>query len=90
MGFDVEWLQAIAADLGLEWRLEHYTGGDFNGIFAGLGEGLWDCVASGTTITPERQAMASFCAPYFESGQSLVVNRQKTPQVALLLTTSRE
>jgi polar amino acid transport system substrate-binding protein len=80
-GFDVEWLQAIAAHLGLEWQLARYTGGDFNGIFAGLGEGSWDCVASGTTITPERQAVASFGAPYFESGQSLVVNIKKTPQV---------
>ena len=80
-GFDVEWLQAIAADLHLEWRLVHYSGEDFNGIFAGLAAGSWDCVASGTTIIPSRQAVASFCAPYFESGQSLVVNIQKTPHV---------
>ena len=80
-GFDVDWLQAIASDLGLKWRLEHYTGEDFNSIFAGLTTGSWDCVASGTTITLSRQAVASFCAPYFESGQSLVVNIQKTPHV---------
>jgi polar amino acid transport system substrate-binding protein len=80
-GFDVELMQAICGDLGLNWQLAHYTGGDFNGIFAGLADGSWDCVASGTTITKERQAVASFCAPYFESGQSLVCNIKKTPQV---------
>jgi polar amino acid transport system substrate-binding protein len=80
-GFDVELMQAICADLGLEWRLVPYTGEDFNGIFGGLAQGSWDCVASGTTITPERQAVATFCAPYFESGQSLVCNIKKTPKV---------
>ncbi|MGB6068618.1 MAG: ABC transporter substrate-binding protein [Desulfomonilaceae bacterium] len=80
-GFDVELMQAICADLGLEWRLVHYTGGDFNGIFDGLANGSWDCVASGTTITPERQTVATFCAPYIESGQSLVCNIKESPNV---------
>jgi ABC-type amino acid transport substrate-binding protein len=80
-GFDVELMQAICADLGLEWQLTYYTGGDFNGIFDGLANGSWDCVASGTTITPERQIVATFCAPYLESGQSLVCNIEKSPNV---------
>jgi ABC-type amino acid transport substrate-binding protein len=80
-GFDVEWVQAICRDLGLQWRLDHYTGGDFNRIFDGLASRSWDCVASGTTITPERETVAEFCAPYVESGQSLVCNIQKTPTV---------
>jgi len=80
-GFDVELTKAIASELGLEWRLVPYQGGDFNGIFAGLSSGAYDCVASGTTITPERQAMASFCTPYLKSGQSLVCNIERTPQV---------
>ena len=29
---------------------------------------------SGTTVTPEREAVARFTDPYLESGQSLVVN----------------
>jgi ABC-type amino acid transport substrate-binding protein len=80
-GFDVELMQAICADLGLESRLIHYIGADFNGIFEGLANGSWDCVASGTTITPERQTVATFCAPYFDSGQSLVCNIEKSPNV---------
>ena len=80
-GFDVELTQAIAAELGLAWRLCPYTGADFNGIFGGLATGTWDCVASGATITPEREQMASFCAPYLRSGQSLVCNIEATPNV---------
>ena len=80
-GFDVELMQAICADLGLQWRLVHYSGGDFNGIFDGLANGSWDCVASGATITPQREAVATFCAPCLESGQSLVCNNERTPTV---------
>jgi polar amino acid transport system substrate-binding protein len=58
------------------------TGGDFNGIFGGLGgAGKWDCIASVATITPERERMGTFCAPYIRSGQSLVCNVQATPHV---------
>lgn len=80
-GFDVELMRAIAAELGLAWRLIPYAGEDFNGVFGGLARGMWDCVASGATITPERQQLASFCAPYIGSGQSLVCNIEATPHV---------
>jgi len=80
-GFDVDLMQAICSELGLQWRLARYPGEDFNGIFAGLANGAWDCVASGATITPGRAAIASFCKPYVESGQSLVCNVEKTPNV---------
>ena len=80
-GFDVELMKAIAAELGLQWRLVPYAGGDFNGIFAGLANGAFDCIASGATITPERERMAAFCAPYIRSGQSLVCNTKATPHV---------
>jgi polar amino acid transport system substrate-binding protein len=80
-GFDVALMQAICRELSIEWRLVRYTGSDFNHIFDGLANGLWDCVASGTTITPERQKVATFCAPYIASGQSLVCNVEKTPDV---------
>lgn len=80
-GFDIELTQAIAAELGLAWRLNPYAGADFNGIFDGLASGIYDCVASGATITPEREKLATFCAPYLRSGQSLVCNIEATPHV---------
>jgi len=74
-------MQAIAAELHLEWRLIPYTDDDFNGIFAGLANGTYDCVASGATITLERERIATFCAPYVRSGQSLVCNIEVTPHI---------
>ena len=80
-GFDITLMQRIAEKLGRKWQLVPYTGADFNGIFAGLSDGRYDCVASGTTITPGRQKVADFCAPYVVSGQSLVVDATRHPNV---------
>jgi ABC-type amino acid transport substrate-binding protein len=73
-GFDIALMTRIAEILGREWQLVPYAGADFNGVFAGLDDRRYDCVASGTTVTPERQMIADFCAPYAVSGQSLVVD----------------
>jgi polar amino acid transport system substrate-binding protein len=81
MGFDIDWMKRIARKLGRDWQLVPYKGEDFNGIFAGLTDGSYDCVASGTTVTPGRQAIADFCAPYCVSGQSLVVDAGRYPNV---------
>jgi polar amino acid transport system substrate-binding protein len=80
-GFDITLMQRIAEKLGREWQLVPYEGADFNGIFAGLDNGSYDCIASGTTITPERERIADFCAPYVVSGQSLVVDTRRHPNV---------
>jgi len=80
-GFDIALMQRITAKLGRAWQLVPYEGADFNGIFAGLDSGAYDCVASGTTITPAREKVADFCAPYAVSGQSLVVDATRHPQV---------
>lgn len=80
-GFDVALMHAVCAELGLEWRLCRYGGADFDGIFDGLAEASFDCVASGTTITPFREARVDFCRPYLVSGQSLVCNVARTPAI---------
>src|SRR5512135_942835 len=80
-GFDVTLMQRIAGLIGREWRLVPYKGADFNGIFAGLDDGSYDCIASGTTITPGRSKIADFCPPYAISGQSLVVDAGRHPNV---------
>ena len=80
-GFDVELMQAVATELKLEWQLAPYQGANFNDIFDGLADGRMDCIASGTTVTPDRERKALFCEPYIHSGQSLVCNVKATPQV---------
>jgi ABC-type amino acid transport substrate-binding protein len=80
-GFDAELMQDICQSLGLTWLLVKYTGDDFNGIFDGLAEGRFDAVASGTTITPDRERVVLFSEPYLEFNQALVVNVLRTPQI---------
>jgi polar amino acid transport system substrate-binding protein len=80
-GFDITLMQRIAETLGRECQLMPYEGADFNGIFAGLDDGSYDCVTSGTTVTPGRSKIADFCAPYAVSGQSLVVDVSRHPNV---------
>jgi polar amino acid transport system substrate-binding protein len=79
-GFDIALMRRIADMLGREWQLVPYEGADFNGIFAGLDDD-YDCIASGTTITLGRRKVANFCAPYAVSGQSLVVDVSRHPNV---------
>jgi polar amino acid transport system substrate-binding protein len=80
-GFDITLMKRIAKILGRQWQLVPYAGADFNGIFAGLDDGSYDCIASGTTITSGRRKVADFCPPYAVSGQSLVVDVWRYPNV---------
>jgi ABC-type amino acid transport substrate-binding protein len=80
-GLDIELMKAVAGELCLAWKLCRYTRADFEGIYDGLDHGAWDCIASGATITPAREAKADFCTPYLVSGQSLVCNVERTPDI---------
>jgi ABC-type amino acid transport substrate-binding protein len=81
-GFDVQLMQEICAKIGLNLRTKRYTGADFNGIFDGLLNRTYDAVISGTTITPERSAIALFSQPYLEFNQGVAVNRRLMPRLS--------
>jgi ABC-type amino acid transport substrate-binding protein len=77
--FDLELMQAIAAELGLQWRLVPYGGGDLNGIFTGLANETYDRVASADTAgtghrwrliddQPWRRLYVEFMSPPPRSG----------------------
>lgn len=80
-GLDIELMTAIAEKLGLAVEFVPYEGADFNGIFDGLTAKDFDCVAAGTTVTPEREKKADFVPPYLISGQSLAVDTRRLPRV---------
>jgi polar amino acid transport system substrate-binding protein len=80
-GFDVELMRAVCGQLSLDLQPLTYPDEDFNGIFAALRDGRCDAVISGTTITPERTAIARFSKPYLEFNQGVAVNRRLTPNV---------
>ena len=79
-GLDIDLMTAIAEALGAAVEFIPYGGADFNGIFDALGS-AYDCVAAGTTVTPERETKAQFIAPYLISGQSLAVDTTRLPNV---------
>jgi ABC-type amino acid transport substrate-binding protein len=80
-GLDVDLMRAVARHLGREYEAHGYAGDDFEGIYDGLAAGDYDVVTSGATITAERERKARFCAPYLRSGQSLLVNQERTPAI---------
>ena len=80
-GLDIDLMTAIAGVLGATVEFIGYEGRDFNGIFDALNSGDYDCVAAGTTVTPERETKAAFVAPYLISGQSLAVDTSRLPNV---------
>lgn len=71
-GFDIDLMQAIADDLGLELAV---TDQAFDGIQSGaaLGAGACDVAASAMTINEEREENVNFADPYFDADQSLMV-----------------
>jgi polar amino acid transport system substrate-binding protein len=79
-GLDIDLMTAIAKSLGAKVEFVPYDGADFEGIFDALGS-AYDCVAAGTTATPEREAKAQFVPPYLISDQSLAVDTSRLPHV---------
>ncbi|KUH65750.1 ABC transporter substrate-binding protein [Mycolicibacterium novocastrense] len=79
-GLDIDLMQALGEKIGATVELVPYRGDDFDGVFDGLGS-EYDCVAAGTTVTPEREKKASFLPPYLISGQALAVDTRRHPRV---------
>ena len=69
-GYDIEVMDAVAADLGLEVE---YTDTGFGTIFRDVAQGQFDTVAAASTITPARQKQVNFTDPYYEAQQALLV-----------------
>ena len=80
-GLDIDLMAAVADKLNLDIEFVPYEGADFNGIFDALNDKEFDCVAAGTTVTPERETKAAFVPPYLISGQSLAVDTRRLPNV---------
>jgi ABC-type amino acid transport substrate-binding protein len=80
-GLDIDLMTSIAAALNMDVEFVPYEGSDFNGIFDALNSKAFDCVAAGTTVTPEREKKAKFAPPYLISGQSLAVDTARLPNV---------
>jgi polar amino acid transport system substrate-binding protein len=70
VGFDVDVVNAICERINC--KAEFVTTG-WDGIFAALQEGQFDLVASGVSITEDRQKVMDFTEPYIVNGQAILV-----------------
>ena len=70
VGFDVDMVHAICKEVGMEAEFRNVA---WDGIFAGVAAGSYDLVASGVTITPERQKAFLFTEPYYNVSQIVVM-----------------
>jgi polar amino acid transport system substrate-binding protein len=74
VGFDMDIAQAMADSLGVELEVVDFK--DFDAILPALGAGQIDMILAGMTITPQRAQAVNFSQPYFQSGQSVLVNNK--------------
>jgi len=74
VGFDVDIMDLVAKDLGLQQRIVNTP---FEGIQSGqtLNTGECDAAAAGMTITEDRARVLDFSDPYFEATQALLVQK---------------
>ncbi|UXN07716.1 glutamine ABC transporter substrate-binding protein GlnH [Bartonella sp. HY761] len=70
VGFDVELWDAIAKEMGVEYKLQPM---DFAGIVPGIQAGQIDVAMAGMTITDVRKKVIDFSDPYYNSGLLLLV-----------------
>jgi len=71
-GFDIDSIDWIAKEMGFE--IKHQPT-DWAAIVPSLKAKKIDMIASGMSITPERQQAVNFCEPYWEVKQLLVVKK---------------
>ena len=68
-GFDIDLINAVADEMGLEIEIQDQP---FEVILAGQ-QGRFDLSIAATTIKPARENRVDFSDPYFEASQSLLV-----------------
>lgn len=69
-GFDVELWDAIADDLGLDYKWQTM---DFNGIIPALQSKSIDAAIAGITIKSSREEVVDFSYPYYDAGLVILV-----------------
>ncbi len=74
-GFDIDLARQIAKNAGKTLKVENMK---FDSLIVALNSGKIDLIASGMTITSERQASVNFSAPYYEATQVVLVNKENS------------
>ena len=70
VGIEVEILEKICNELGIEFVLEQIN---FDAVLTGVQSGKYDCGMSGISVTPKREKNTLFTIPYCLAAQCIVV-----------------
>jgi len=71
VGFEVDIMDALARQLGMQTE---FVGSEWDSLIIGFNRDLYDVVANGVAITPQRRLMAEFSKPYYVTYLQLVVH----------------
>ncbi len=75
VGIEVEIMEKICAELGIEFELEQIN---FDAVLTGVQTGKYDCGMSGISVTPKREKNTLFTIPYCLAAQCIVVKADST------------
>ena len=75
VGIEVEIMELICAELGVELALEQIN---FDAVLTGVQSGKYDCGMSGISVTPKREKNTLFTVPYCLAAQCIVVRADST------------
>lgn len=70
VGFDIDFIKAIAEEVGFEYKLEPMS---FDGLIPALQADKIDVAIAGMTIKPERMEKVDFSQAYYDAGLHLLV-----------------
>lgn len=80
LGFDMELIRAIAAELGMEIKIDNIS---WDGLIPALLNNNYDVAIAGITITEERTQSVNFSTPYFESVLTIVTKNNASDITSL-------
>ena len=69
-GFDIDLINAIAADQGMTVEMENL---EFDGLVMALQNGSIDAAIAGMSVTPERVEQVDFTETYYDAGLNIAV-----------------
>ena len=78
IGFDVDMMKRVAKAMGVELELVSTA---WDGIIPGLLTKKYDIIASGMTLTQERNLKVAFASPYIVIGQSIMIKKELVGEI---------
>ncbi|CEG58551.1 ABC transporter substrate-binding protein [Legionella fallonii] len=78
VGFEVDLIKEVAKRLNLTIEFKNTQ---WETIIANLKKNKYDLIMGAITITPNRKKIIAFSEPYMTTTLSIIINKEKTPQI---------